>query len=801
MESQTSSLQQNKQSHSLISQSSGSSILAPKLSASNKTGNDTQNLQSESMAQQRGSHSPIQQAQTKRKPPLPSPFLSKHDGSHSKLALYSQAQVQQAQLQALGNIAQANDNSNKSLAYNLKNQHQISQGQIPTAQSNPSQLNSQQEEEFRQTWGKMKPRISKQLPAPFNAINNKTSKAKGKKGFMQFKNEIEAQQTENFYKDKLDSAVNAEEFKQMQNLLQPLNIEADRKDKMERALTKIEQYNTNNNGGNAMKNKKGSGLANLDPLTQIDGLSKFLQGTSEKQLLSQSSAFSTFDTYSIKSLQKQDNIKLDQMITLAVFKSTSGTVKKMLHAPSLRIFCIKEVPISSRDMRQMIKEWIAKWEHHCTTDQYVKVHSSFWNSPEGCVSVVTDYAGNGSLQNLVQSIGALPESILKHLAKQILRSLDYLHDQGMAHSNICCSQILFDRKGKVKIGPGFAHLLRIKSDNQSTLNQNSHNSLVTVLCENSENYKNKGNLIKEKFSTSGNISQQQNNNTEQDSVQLQELKKLDLFDLGILLIIAATGGLDVISEESISGIQNLSNSCCILHAVQGQNKSSQSIQLIRKILNRLSTQAQDFICKCMQQRFSMNEIKKEGKPAKIMSTSDMLTHPWILTEHEGGANAGGMGNKKKVSQISQMNIDSNNKNNNMTSSQRMRLTLKELLNVSSDWKDVNKKNPTNGNQTASGMIPMDFQSQQIERIVEAIALTLPSGGVSNNSIIGGIVGTLSTEQNSTSSVRYEDFCIRELAYDLGVDPRALKAKIQTIFNQTSSDNAQIDKINSLQFHL
>jgi len=37
---------------------------------------------------------------------------------------------------------------------------------------------SQQDEEFRQTWGKMKPKISKQLPAPFNAIN-KTSKAKG----------------------------------------------------------------------------------------------------------------------------------------------------------------------------------------------------------------------------------------------------------------------------------------------------------------------------------------------------------------------------------------------------------------------------------------------------------------------------------------------------------------------------------------------------------------------------------------------------------------------------------------------
>ena len=77
---------------------------------------------------------------------------------------------------------------------------------------------------------------------------------------------------------------------------------------------------------------------------------------------------------------------------------------------------------------------------------------------------------------------------------------------------------------------------------------------------------------------------------------------------------------------------------------------------------------------------------------------------------------------------------------------------------------------------------MDFQSQQIEKIVDAIALTLPSGGVSNNSIIGGIVGTLSTDQNSVNGVRYEDYCIRELAFDLGVDPRALKSKIQQVFS-------------------
>ena len=86
--------------------------------------------------------------------------------------------------------------------------------------------------------------------------------------------------------DKLDSAVTAEEYKQMQNLLQPLNLEADRKDKMERALTKIESYNSGAgglsvsgggaNGAVGGGKKKVNGLANLDPLPQLDGLSKIL---------------------------------------------------------------------------------------------------------------------------------------------------------------------------------------------------------------------------------------------------------------------------------------------------------------------------------------------------------------------------------------------------------------------------------------------------------------------------------------------------------------------------------------------
>mmetsp|Transcript_36273 Transcript_36273/g.55718 ORF Transcript_36273/g.55718 Transcript_36273/m.55718 type:complete len:90 (+) Transcript_36273:623-892(+) len=40
-------------------------------------------------------------------------------------------------------------------------------------------------------------------------------------------------------------------------------------------------------------------------------------------------------------------LRLDSMITLGVFKSSSGTIKKMLHAPTLKIYAVKEVPMAN----------------------------------------------------------------------------------------------------------------------------------------------------------------------------------------------------------------------------------------------------------------------------------------------------------------------------------------------------------------------------------------------------------------------------------------------------------------------
>jgi hypothetical protein len=72
-----------------------------------------------------------------------------------------------------------------------------------------------------------------------------------------------------------------------------------------------------------------------------------------------------------------------------------------------------------------------------------------------------------------------------------------------------------------------------------------------------------------------------------------------------------------------------------------------------------------------------------------MSTKDMQCHQWIISE-----------------------------NDNKQTQQKFKLTLRELLSVSSDWKDVNKKNAGPGSYSTAGGsgssnpagLPIDFQS-------------------------------------------------------------------------------------------
>ena len=86
----------------------------------------------------------------------------------------------------------------------------------------------------------------------------------------------------------------------------------------------------------------------------------------------------------------------------------------------------------------MLKKLIAEWEQATNGDinpHLVSIVGTHWNSPEGCVSIVLESMNGGSLLNLLQSVGAIPENILREITLKVLISIEYMHNKAKISHN------------------------------------------------------------------------------------------------------------------------------------------------------------------------------------------------------------------------------------------------------------------------------------------------------------------------------------------------------------------------------
>ena len=52
---------------------------------------------------------------------------------------------------------------------------------------------------------------------------------------------------------------------------------------------------------------------------------------------------------------------------------------------------------------------------------------TYWNSPEGCLSIATEDIGQGTLSDMTDCVGMVPESALQELASQLAESIHTIH--------------------------------------------------------------------------------------------------------------------------------------------------------------------------------------------------------------------------------------------------------------------------------------------------------------------------------------------------------------------------------------
>jgi hypothetical protein len=150
----------------------------------------------------------------------------------------------------------------------------------------------------------------------------------------------------------------------------------------------------------------------------------------------------------------QSSIKLEEMITLSILKSScnSGTVRKSLHAPTFKLYATKEIPVNTFSNRKRLLDTLKTWQKVQSPKRYmVEVSTSFWNSPEGCVTIVSEYMAGDSLAKLCDSVGSLPERILRSISRRVLTALSHFHKKAGIYGPITMSHILFDKEGTAKL--------------------------------------------------------------------------------------------------------------------------------------------------------------------------------------------------------------------------------------------------------------------------------------------------------------------------------------------------------------
>jgi len=89
----------------------------------------------------------------------------------------------------------------------------------------------------------------------------------------------------------------------------------------------------------------------------------------------------------------------------------------MLHIPSITIYSVLEILILNSNWQEL-KETIENWKlKQAKSSHFLKIHQTFWNSPEGHLSIVIDHMNGGSLRKLSEFIGNIPEKLLQDIAK------------------------------------------------------------------------------------------------------------------------------------------------------------------------------------------------------------------------------------------------------------------------------------------------------------------------------------------------------------------------------------------------
>jgi mitogen-activated protein kinase kinase 1 len=138
----------------------------------------------------------------------------------------------------------------------------------------------------------------------------------------------------------------------------------------------------------------------------------------------------------------------DLVIGDIIGRGASSVVLHGVHAPTGTPLALKVINLFDRSKReQLIREIVTLYDAQCTN--LITFYGAFYR--EGSITIALEYMDGGSLSNVLDQVGPIPEAVLANMAFQILWGLAYLKHDKRVHRDLKPSNLLINAKGEVKV--------------------------------------------------------------------------------------------------------------------------------------------------------------------------------------------------------------------------------------------------------------------------------------------------------------------------------------------------------------
>jgi serine/threonine-protein kinase 24/25/MST4 len=136
-------------------------------------------------------------------------------------------------------------------------------------------------------------------------------------------------------------------------------------------------------------------------------------------------------------------------------KGTFGEVFKAVDGEEQKVVAVKVIDGLTQDIDEIHREirLLGRCQHHPNIVKYRRTvvdRNRLW--------IVMDYCELGSVRQLVESLGPVPEKAAVFIGKEVLQALAFLHDSSIVHGDIKSANVLLTGDGQVKLGDfGVSH--------------------------------------------------------------------------------------------------------------------------------------------------------------------------------------------------------------------------------------------------------------------------------------------------------------------------------------------------------